>query len=148
MDFIIKVKAMKASEIVQTMIDGLEHPVIKVNMNTFGGYESNGICVGCAATNFLCKASGVTFNIYNIIDVVERSKALHADWEFVDRFESAINNLRLGSIILYNSFADIINIAKIPIDYKGKLPKLETNNYRDRLKYYQDLADWLSDQGL
>ena len=147
MNFQEKVQAMKASEIVQAMVDGLKAAHVKVSMSTFGNAH-HGICYGCAATNTLCQISGKTFTPDVIDESYNRSMFIESDLEFMLWFEHAIDNLRSGDILCYNRKAEMLEIAVIPTEYPAYLPLLTTATYMNDLHHYETLAQWLRDQGL
>ena len=143
--FVDKVRGMKASEIIETMITGLENPVTVVNMRTYGSIL-DGVCYGCAATNTIAKLCS--------FGKVKIKKAVQSDGytqglktytenrtvnKFVDNFESAIDYLRMGDIDSYNFLAKKEGIAEIKV--RLDLPFLTTTYYKNRLHSYKELAD-------
>jgi hypothetical protein len=153
MDFEEKVKSMKFSEIMQAMITGLNKPNVTVNMDTFGWAKGFWIfkkCFGCAATNAVCEISGVKFNRHNIDDNVARAEAVKTSYLFLDRFEGAINQLRLGNEFWYNHYAQMGGFAKIPAKFLktiDALPELSTENYKALLSVYQEVCDKIKKAG-
>jgi hypothetical protein len=141
MNFEEKVKSMTAKGIILTMIDALENPVVRIDMNSFG-YEYNGICFGCAATNTVCKISGVTFTPDDINLYDGQWKVVNTDHSFLQGFEHAIDSLRQGDIQFYNNNARKIGIAEIE-DYGIELPCIDNYNYNNSevLNAYRKLAD-------
>lgn len=126
-----KVKSMTGKEIVLAMIEGLENPVMEVDMSTYGEIK-NDICYGCAATNAVCKIGRFEPAYY----INEKGM------EFWGTFEYAINSLRLGDIIYYNAYAQMGGFAKLPKP-KHPLPILVTENYKENLIYYKEYAETL-----
>lgn len=151
MTFKEKVQSMTAKEIIMAMVDSLiPPPLIKIQMSTFGGVakEKYGlfnlrkrkICVGCAATNTICRISGITFNIENITTRDRRSIALETDCTFLFNFEAAIDYLRQGEIDGYNSMARAGEFAQIN-SRDIQLWPLENNYTREHLDAYIELAN-------
>jgi len=118
-----KVQSMTGKEIVMAMVNGLLHGHYTIAMSTFGR-TTDGICYGCAATNCITEISGVMFDPYQIDFRQERCNTLDVDYEFLNEFENAIDELRQGYILDYNSYADRIGISQLPILVKD-LPRLE-----------------------
>ena len=135
-----KVQSMTAKEIIMAMVEGLQNPSIKVDMDTFGSVKG-GICFGCAATNTVCKISGKVFDGYNIWDVIDRGILINSNPDFLDSFESAIDALRHGGTTdVYNSYAKDVGFATIEYN-SDKLPHL-TNSYTTaNLQEYINLAN-------
>ena len=116
-----KVLSMTAKEIIMSMVEGLQNPVITINMDTYGE-AIEGVCFGCAATNAVCKISGKVFTEDNI-DEDLRSNFLKTDRLFLSEFEMAIDNLRAGGIKSYNFYANEIGIAQIKKNIGIKIPE-------------------------
>lgn len=141
-----KVRSMTGREIIETMIAGLEREWVKVKMQTFGdvywGSEYSGpICVGCAATNFLCELNGKPFNIHNILGSTNRSVASNAESrQFFQQFELAIDQLRRGNIMEYNALAKLGGYATIKGCAELFLPYMQDYNYKASLRAYKKLA--------
>jgi hypothetical protein len=154
-----KVQSMTAKEIIMAMVDSLTPPpVINICMTSFGHYETIkpgkkflGItivkpeykCFGCAATNTICKISGITFKGP---DIVFRDSTLNTDSSFLNNFEKAIDHLRNGDIFGYNWYASRGNFAVIKKSSKMllgefKLPLLKDNYTIEELEAYKQLAD-------
>ena len=146
MDFKTKVQSMTGKEIVQAMIDGLKKEHVKIRMNTFGEIKG-GICFGCAATNAICEISGFIpkyeedFYPDGAPGGINPDK-LMVESTFLNRFESALNALRLGDIDGYNKCAQDISLATLPLS-NTILPPLSTENYKNILVSYQTYADSL-----
>ena len=135
---------MTGKEIVMAMVNGLQKEHVEVAMFSFGGF-GDGVCYGCAATNTICEINGKSFDEDNIKSLEERAKflKLERDQIFLENFEEAIDNLRLGSICSYNYIAYAIGIAILPI--ANFLPALRTSNYKEDLQAYIDYANSLED---
>lgn len=155
MTFEEKVKSMTGKEIVMAMVEGLQEPCTVIDMNTFGETK-DGICFGCAATNTVCKITGIK---------PTKLSAMLEDWDadaevfnikdphFLMNFEYAINKLRNGSINpedwfgnSYNGYARLLGIAILP-EPKGRLPHLNNENYLNELQAYINYANSLPDNG-
>ena len=148
MNFKEKVQSMTAKEIILSMVEGLEKPKVKVDMNYYGhtqptfyffGLFSNTECFGCAATNAICKISGVTFDKINIGSTSARAEAVGSDTVFFNAFEYAINALRCNDIEYYNQTAANIGIAKIVKHVS--LPYLTNKYTKVQLDQYRLLAE-------
>lgn len=139
------VQSMSAKEIILAMVEGLEKPYTdKVSMHTFGCIDYNNICIGCAATNTICR-------IYNkkpiretkdtpYMGILDVKGVLKVDSEFLDLFENSINALRLSDTEMYNFYAEALGIAKI-IKNKLNLPALSNSYTMEDLYEYRKLAE-------
>lgn len=136
-----KVKAMSAKQIIETMIEAVKNPVVKLDFDDFGS-ASSGKCYGCAATNTLCKISGVKFTVKSVNTVRDRAEAVNGERDFVNSFENAIDSLRCGNVTSYNRIAEIRGFAQIAYDKEvdGALPLLGNHNYLKNLEPYVRLA--------
>lgn len=132
-----KVQSMTAKEIILAMVEGLRHPSIKVDMDTFGE-QRYGVCYGCAATNTVCKISGITFDSTNIMYGNLRAEAINTDMNFLILFESAIDGLRAGSIDYYNKIALREGFAEI--DPVVDIPALYGDYTEEDLEFFVELA--------
>ena len=138
-----KVRSMTAKEIIMAMVEGLENPVTKMDMSTFG-YVLKGVCYGCAATNTICKIAG--------FDEEKTAKTLKSlltgfrnsylgDYEFVQSFEFAIDLLRLANIEQCNHYLKNIRLPQI-VNPKGiVLPALYDYYTHTQLNEYRKLAN-------
>ena len=140
MSFKEKVQAMTAKEIIMAMVEGLQNPVIAVNMDTFGMIENN-ICYGCAATNTVCKISGKVFDAESIDWRGARAELVQSRIDFLRHFEAAIDSLRKGYIWAYNGRAEEIGVAQINFNYETDLPYLDNNYTPEDLQAYINLAN-------
>jgi len=147
MNFKEKVQSMTAKEIILAMVDSLTHPpIINIDMNTYGE-NRQGVCFGCAATNTICKISGVVFTPENIGSRRLRSKAINNNifddkiGEFLYCFERAIDALRGSELDIYNIYADHIKFALIVNPLDIKLRHLDNDYTNDDLKPYIELAN-------
>jgi hypothetical protein len=137
-----KARALKPSEIIFTMIDGLENPVTEINMSTFGAVN-NGICFGCAATNTICKIGEYDLKDLSSFDKTFYYKDINSKENlFLDSFESAINTLRQGDINHSNKYFNNIGLSEIETNENIKLPVLYTDNYLQNLEPYRQLAKY------
>lgn len=156
------VQAMTAKEIIMAMVEGLKNPALNVNMDSYLSTNGGGICCGCAATNAICFISGRTpapkdlsgfFESKYILEleisgVSENvwSKILYGEYlkeeaAFIRHFETAINALRLGSVVSYNVDASVLGIALIKEHPYKILTALTTDNYLEHLQEYEELAE-------
>lgn len=145
-----KVRSMTAKEIIMAMVDSLTPPsLIKIEMNSFGYYRSwrgifsflkKPVCYGCAATNTICKISGVTFTHENITDRLSRALAVKSTSDFIELFEEAIDDLRKGDIREYNNRARKGRFATIN-DSGRYLPHLNSDYSESQLESYAQLAN-------
>lgn len=144
-----KVRSMTAKEIIMAMVNGLKKEHVKVDMSTYGDFsEVSGICYGCAATNAVCEISGVVFTGEHVLSE-NHYWFLKTDGTFLELFETAIDSLRLGQINRYNDraegrFAAIKRPEWWPFDLEDCA--LRTWDYKERLYFYEKLADYQEDQ--
>lgn len=152
------VRGMTFKEIAQAMVDGLKDPSVVIDLSSYG-YETDGVCYGCAATNAICKISGVRFTpetIYERVGVLldttrvetrQDEEIFYKEKFFLSRFEYAINELRLGNTSQesgYNFFAALIDIAPAPENWTpgpellGEYPR---NTYPSE-ELHKLLAEW------
>lgn len=146
MNFIEKVQSMTAKEIIETMIDAVENPVTKLDMDTYGCVRG-GVCYGCAATNTILKLQGIEKvnwqdgnpfvgrieDKYNIKSIEEVN--------FINDFELAIDYIRDGNLNLYNGLAKELGIAQIKFERGEYYPSLQTDYTQDELNTYRKLAE-------
>lgn len=132
----------KPSDAIQAMVDGLREVSKRndfiVNMETFGTIIDN-VCHGCAATSVVLKcfpdapvSTSKRYNEYYEID----------GWA---KFESVINELRIGDIDYLFDYYDLFDQIIYPIQ---PLPQLETDNWESGLPAYEAYAKQLRDLGL
>lgn len=143
-----KIKSMTPKEVILSMIDGLENPVMEVLLTNWGTRE-NGICYGCAAANAICKLGGldpkeefvITQDMYYDTN---HSRLYIENSEIVEDFENAINDLRLGNIRYCNQWLNEIGIPEIKSINNQLLPQITDDNYTDQevLNAYRELAEY------
>lgn len=141
-----KVKSMTANEIIMAMVESLRNPETVIDMSSSGNIEyGDGVCYGCAATNTICKITGLS--VYGYINKRTYNK-LTENYRFLSSFENSIDYLRMGDIKSYNLFAYKEGYAKIKPKPGLELPYLK-NDYTELqlLKYvelanYQESAPW------
>jgi hypothetical protein len=110
---LIKDIITKPSEALQAMVDGLleqsKRGDFKIDMDTYGTYDENNICCGCAATCTVQKLLNKNLDKENI-DYESHSEFFGI--EDIIEFESVMNEARMGyfSILIY-----IINLKNIMI---------------------------------
>ncbi len=134
-----QILSMTAGEIIMSMVKGLEKPVTKINMSTFGS-SNNDVCYGCAATNTICKITDVKFNKLNIKRREYRATAVKSTEQFLELFECAIDELRRGYIDGYNSYAAMGKFRRIQNPTGLELPYIESNYNKNDLNVYKQLA--------
>jgi len=153
MTFKEKVQSMTASEIIMAMVESLRNPYVVIDMDTYGETDIYGICYGCAATNTICHIQNVTPLEVQMNMMEDRIKAYNIPSEelnFMDFFETAIDDLRCGTIRYYNYFAHEIGIATIDLtkdemkDLKIELPMLDNDYTEEQLQQYERLAQHLN----
>lgn len=139
-----KVRGMKPSKIILSMVAALENPKFGVDMDEFGDVKDEGYS-GCAATHLISYISG---ELPRADYVHFRWEGLKADLSFVRTFQFAIDSLRFGMVEAYNNKAEDIGIWKIPEHYTGKFPILLNTNWKDQLDTLRELANQLKQEGL
>jgi hypothetical protein len=140
-----KVRSMTPKEIIMSMVEGLRNPVTEINMYSFGRFNSNGVCYGCAATNTICRIGGYTAqDLVNCKELsimepfVDRAQLTHSSWGFIGIFEFKIDRLRNGDLEGYNIYLDtqpILNPNQL------ELPILNDDYLEQDLKVYEQLAN-------
>lgn len=134
-----KVRAMSGKEIVMAMVNGLKKEWVKVDMATFGTTDSCGTCYGCAATNAVCEIAQIKPKYLDDGSWEDDAKIFNSEPGFLEAFEAAIDKLRMGDIIMYNSIANKMQFSKLKEVHD--LPELHTDNYLKNLQAYIDYAD-------
>ncbi len=147
-----KVQAMKASEIVQAMIDGLKKEWVTIDMFSYG-HVNGKVCYGCAATNAICQITNHEFTPEEMNEfIAKKAEDAYSTSSFIRKFEAAINALRKGRIDIYNLYAKSIKIKTFPLSLERELgfslPWLVNQSYKEYLPKYQELADLLRKKGL
>lgn len=146
MNFKEKVLSMTAKEIVMTMVNGLRHRWVEINMLSFGHKDEKGVCFGCAATNTICEILGEVVPLGDKYDLdkhdIRNSGTDPNNPDFVSIFEDCINYLRLGDIPKYNSDAKTIGLPQLPIPAIA-LPVLADDYTENDLQAYVDYANTL-----
>lgn len=144
MNFKEKVQSMTGKEIVMAMVNGLKKQHVEVDMGSYGEIK-NGICVGCAATNFICETSGFIpshkRHFRGSINFGISPSFLDCDYETIDHIESAIDCLRIGNIETYNRYAQMIGMTLLPEN--EELPHLSDHNWQRDLHHYEKWAETL-----
>lgn len=144
------------SDIIFTMLKGLENEWVKINMNTYGG-ASYEMCYGCAATNTLCEIMQKPFSAEYICDRYKRLEFTKTNTEFRDleRFEYAIDYLRMGqfrsflmelnsvSNLPFNVGKNFIELLSIYEESDITLPYLGSFFTKEELEVYRNFAKLL-----
>lgn len=151
--FEIRVKDMKASEIVAAMVKGLRRPYTRIDMSTFGNYApgynkrlgmlgKRKFCFGCAATNTICAITERKFPRAVIDRRRKRAEFLKTNDDFLFNFEAAIDELRNGSVENYNEYAEDGGFAQISTEIAENivLPALHAGYKMKDLRPYALLA--------
>lgn len=139
----------KPSAAVRAMIEGLKdygnRKDFVVDMKSYGG-SIDGTCFGCAATCACQKASGVDYNSKNINSEWDRS--LVSDVSMADQycFEACIDELRCGcpqGLMVYFNLPYCRDHGDIIAGCR-----MDSENWRDMLPNYEQLADALEADGI
>lgn len=141
-------KDLTGIDILEAMIIGLEKEWVKVNMNVYSMLY-NGICFGCAATNALCELIQKPLpKIYFLKgDRLEYySKHSLLDKYTLGMLEVAIDFLRSGNIINYNSICESEFPQLILPILDLELPKLNTENYKENLIFYKNYLNQIKNE--
>ncbi len=142
----------KPSEAVQAMIDGIKEQKkrkgeFRIYMNYYGHVDA-GICCGCAATCAVQKIAKRNYKPTEILKRKDRAKALNLDMQDLDRFENAIDYLRMGTKISLMQYFGY-SYHELTIDMKSiELPYLSEAPTNEQLKPYQQFAKALKKAGL
>lgn len=153
------------SDIIFTMVRGLQNKWVVLNMNSYGGwgwsYSSNQeICYGCAATNTLCELMQAPFPKENIYGRENRLSVINYDTKFKDLqfFETSIDSLRRGNFLTFleqiSNVEDLsfkINKKKIEnlyIKYPYDLSELGNDFTKKELQTYIEFANYLKSYNL
>lgn len=125
-DFEARVRSLRIWELILAMVEGLRHPITdRIKMYTFGMARwdketEKMLCVGCAATNTVCRIAGVKFTPDEIniqTGFGTQAKALGTPVQFLENFEMAIDHLRygnVGSLRGCNSYLKFLGLEAIP----------------------------------
>lgn len=146
-----KIKTMTGKEIVMAMVEGLQDPCVVVDMGTFGETRE-GICFGCAATNAVCRITGIKPLDLEDTGWEQNAKVFKVQSaQTLKTFEYAIDSLRKGHVTGndfliqgYNYYAGQIGMAQLPTP-TTTLPRLSTEDYQENLQAYIDYANSLTD---
>ena len=138
-EFENKVKSMSAHDIIMSMVDGLRYPRTEIDMYTFG-YEEDGICYGCAATNAILHIMDA--NKEEVEDHIDGRRAAGYKASTTKQFEYAIDQLRKGSVSGYNRWAKDCGIAQITPIPGHVLPCLYNDYTEKQLQEYEKLAKY------
>lgn len=152
------IRKMNPKQIVLNMIDGLENPVTKIDMGTFGHKGKRGVCFGCAATNAICRLGN--FNPKEVLmdeNLVGNSRKYsnngyvmrEDDRNTIYRYELAIDSLRNADLRGFNHHANIGGFKKFSKeDYdlfnSLNIGYLDNENYLDELPGFKEFAEGLN----
>ena len=146
-----KIKDMSTSDIIRCMVEGLKKEYVEKDMSSYG-HIKEGICFGCAATNFICNLYPEVIIIY-CLPILESGNigfsysAIFEDkYRYIRNVELLINKLRRGNILDYNYMSNLLNLPLIPIKFwEYKLPALSDNYTTEQLEEYLNFANLLED---
>lgn len=133
------VRSMSAKKIILAMVNGLEKPSTKIDMDSYGSSYDD-ICYGCAATNAVCQISKVKFTTLNIDNRNDRADLVNTNYNFLELFELAIDALRTGNTYKYNEYANRGKFNRILKPDNLELPWLTDDYTQEDLKQYKQLA--------
>ena len=132
----------------QFMVDGLkrqsERKDFKVAMDTFGHY-SEGTCYGCAATCTIQEIAKKDLNELSLDETESRAQDLKFDLKQLDRFESFIDDARIGN--LENLFAFMKKNTLHKPSYDGRF-YLNTNDWESQLPKVEKLIAELKEKNI
>ena len=153
-----KIRSLTPKQVIMAMVDGLKNPKTKISMSTFG-YQENGVCYGCAATNALCQLFGIqnpvgwlpSLNDDKVQEPCSRTPGfrisaskLNEITEDIMDFENAVDYLRRGDLDAANFALAVLDIA--PIRYNNELeaalPRLTDSYTLEDLEPYIRLAEF------
>ena len=138
----------KPSRAIRAMCDGLQaqakRPDFRILMDTFGSHI-RGVCYGCAATCAVQEAAGIQFGPENITGNLRRSSAIGCDRHDLAEFEAVVERLRNGNLI---SLGDYFGADLSRWNLDSRMALLGTNNWRDRIDGYYDVAEEMEREGL
>lgn len=126
------------------MCDGLEAEHVQVDMSTYGE-KRNGVCYGCAATNTIIEA----VPWLGLEDLAENGAEGFAyvvpdDYKIeVSRFESSIDDARLGGIKLLFAFYGL----DVPVDLVLPTFSMLSNNWKSEIPAARRYAEYLQREG-
>lgn len=124
---------------VMLVVEVMENPLIKIEMDSFGTVV-NGVCVGCIATNVICKIAGKVFDETNIYSREERAEFIGVDGWFLRWFEVAIDLLRSGMIHHYNAYASENEFVKLKAG--EVLPAIRNKYGEEEIRAFKNFANY------
>jgi hypothetical protein len=129
-----RVLALNQRDVLELLIKAITEPMVNLNLDTYGfvnpgKVKKDHVCYGCAATNALCHIMGQALDADHIESVIMRFKwtqkiaginsfSFGSDWDFLNDFEKAFNDLRRADIDGYNYYANEIKMVQLPTDLK------------------------------
>jgi hypothetical protein len=143
--------APKPSDALQAMVNGLRHqsqrPDFIIKMTTYGDTEldvetGHVFCCGCAATCTLQELGRHNYTPEEMYDTEGRATPLGIERRDLDRFESAIDTARLGSlwdlfVYYYGDDVDVPEeLLRIPatiVATGDETIYLQTHNWQEQL---------------
>lgn len=145
----------KPSEALQAMVNGLrkqsQRPDFRIDMITYGrkgrkGTKDEGLCFGCAATCTVQEIAEKDISCEVVGSEYGRAKALGFHIADERHFEDIMDYARKGTMkLLFAYFGIHGNRANRFIEVT--LPWLNTNNWKNKLKYYEKYIKRLQKAG-
>lgn len=145
------------SSAIRAMVNGLYNQSkrndFEIDMDTLGeASKIREIFYGGAATCAIQEATGMNFTPDTIGDITVGARAyyLHVDASDLGKFESGIDELRCGDpdeMAKYYGIDDFFVATNYNMD-DFYLPELRTENWRELISAYENLADELENVGL
>ena len=133
------------------MIKGLKNQEKRedftINMGSYGEVYSNNdidqkICAGCAATCAIQEYFGINFDADNIYQRYHRADAVGVDFNTIIKLETAIEDLRTGSVRV---LSDYCGLGKADNEFVRRkvvqLPMLFNRSWERALPYYKTALD-------
>jgi microcystin degradation protein MlrC len=114
-----KVRALTFEGLVREMVAAVREEYVRLETDTFGsvreytGYDTP-ICVGCVATNLVCRLSGKVFTKYNVTHNVSRANFIDVKPEYMRYFNMAIDALRVTHTTDYTIHAEEVGLPELP----------------------------------
>jgi hypothetical protein len=145
----------KPSKAITFMVEGLERQnkrnEFRINMDTFGRRDLDGVCVACAASCALQELTQKDYNQHTDMEnSTDRAKFFDCSYDDLHDFELAIDAARLGCLQTLFRFC----FGKLTEEQKNycnqllfKLPNLNTDNWENELSIYKMLIESLETNG-
>lgn len=140
MNIIEKVKQMKPSQIIMSMVEGLRKRHTVIDMSDYGQVKKDGLCYGCAATNCILELDNNLFDYYKS----PTTYPIQEIKDFIFWFESAINYLRMKELDYANANLDQVDLHPILFteELENSLITLTSDFTEEDLIPYVNLAKY------